>query len=73
VARVIREVVPELLAEVVVFDVYRGAGIDSGRKSIALGLIFQHSSRTLEDPEVDALIDRVLDGLSDDLNAKIRE
>jgi len=73
VTRVARDAVPELLAEVMVFDVYRGAGIDSGRKSIALGLIFQHSSRTLEDPEVDALIGRVLAGLRDDLNAKIRE
>ncbi len=68
-----RAAVPELLRQIVVFDVYRGTGIDSGRKSIALGLIFQHSSRTLEDPEVDALIERVLRALRDDVNARIRE
>ncbi|MGA9855332.1 MAG: phenylalanine--tRNA ligase subunit beta, partial [Gammaproteobacteria bacterium] len=39
----------DLIREVRLFDIYRGPGIDSGRKSIALGLILQDSSRTLTD------------------------
>jgi phenylalanyl-tRNA synthetase beta chain len=33
-----------MLKDVLVFDVYQGKGIESGRKSIALGLILQDSS-----------------------------
>ncbi|MEX1993641.1 MAG: phenylalanine--tRNA ligase subunit beta, partial [Steroidobacteraceae bacterium] len=36
-----------LLRELHVFDVYRGKGVEPGRKSIALGLILQETSRTL--------------------------
>ena len=54
------------------FDVYRGEGIDSGRKSIALGLTFQDPSRTLRDAEVDRCVDVILTGLKEQLNAKLR-
>ena len=40
---------PDLLRELVLFDVYAGQNIDSGRKSLALGLILQASSQTLTD------------------------
>ena len=36
-----------LLRQFRVFDVYRGPGVESGRKSVALGLIFQDITRTL--------------------------
>jgi phenylalanyl-tRNA synthetase beta chain len=45
-----------LLSELRVFDVYRGPGVESGRKSIALGLILQDSSRTLTDVDADAVV-----------------
>ena len=45
-----------LLSELRVFDVYRGPGVETGRKSIALGLILQDSSRTLTDVEADAVV-----------------
>src|SRR6185312_2954854 len=44
-----REAAGSLLQEARIFDIYRGPGIDSGRKSVALGLILQDSSRTLTD------------------------
>ena len=62
-----------LLHSLRVFDVYRGAGIESGRKSIALGLIFQDISRTLTDDDVDRLMAAVVTDLRESLNAKIRE
>jgi len=55
------------------FDVYQGKGIDSGRKSIALGLTLQHYSRTLEDNEVDSLIQRVVDAIEQELGGTLRE
>jgi phenylalanyl-tRNA synthetase beta chain len=62
-----------LLSELRVFDVYRGPGVDSGRKSIALGLILQDSSRTLTDVDADAVVTAVVARLRDELSASIRD
>jgi phenylalanyl-tRNA synthetase beta chain len=62
-----------LLSELRVFDVYRGPGIESGRKSIALGLILQDSSRTLTDVDADAVVTAVIARLRDELSATIRD
>jgi phenylalanyl-tRNA synthetase beta chain len=62
-----------LLSDLRVFDVYRGPGIDFGRKSIALGLILQDSSRTLTDVEADAVVAAVVTRLRDVLSATIRD
>jgi phenylalanyl-tRNA synthetase beta chain len=62
-----------LLSELRVFDVYRGPGIEFGRKSIALGLILQDSSRTLTDLDADAVVAAVVTRLRDVLSATIRD
>ena len=62
-----------LLSELRVFDVYRGPGVDSGRKSVALGLILQDSSRTLTDIDADAVVASVVTRLRDELSATIRD
>jgi len=62
-----------LLTELRIFDVYRGPNIDSGRKSIALGLILQDSSRTLTDVDADAVVAKVITRLRDVLSASIRD
>ena len=63
----------ELLRGMVIFDVYQGKGIETGRKSIAFGLILQDSSRTLTDKDVEAVVTRVTDGLSEKFGAQLRE
>ncbi len=62
-----------LLREVRLFDVYRGSGVEQGRKSVALGLIFQEFSRTLTDEEVDRAVASVIADLCAGLGARIRE
>jgi phenylalanyl-tRNA synthetase beta chain len=62
-----------LLSELRVFDIYRGPGVDSGRKSVALGLILQDSSRTLTDVDADAVVTAVVARLRDVLSASIRD
>ena len=62
-----------LLSELRVFDVYRGPSIETGRKSVALGLILQDSSRTLTDVEADAVVTAVATRLRDVLSATIRD
>jgi phenylalanyl-tRNA synthetase beta chain len=60
------------LQHVVVFDVYRGSGVDSSRKSIGLGLILQDVSRTLTDADADQTMQKVMASLERELGAKIR-
>jgi phenylalanyl-tRNA synthetase beta chain len=62
-----------LLRDLRVFDVYRGPGLEQGRKSVALGLIFQDISRTLTDEDVERLMASVVVDLRENLNARIRE
>jgi phenylalanyl-tRNA synthetase beta chain len=61
-----------LLRETGVFDVYRGAGLPKGFKSVALSLIFQDNSRTLTDAGVDAAVQGVVERLQQKLGASIR-
>jgi phenylalanyl-tRNA synthetase beta chain len=73
VKKAIRDSAGELLREVVLFDVYRGKGIPDGRKSLAMGLILQDSSRTLTDEDVEESVARVVGRLQQDLDAGLRE
>jgi phenylalanyl-tRNA synthetase beta chain len=63
----------DLLKELNVFDVYRGKGIESGRKSIAFSLILQDSSRTLTDQDVDPLIEQMVGQLKEKFAAQQRK
>jgi phenylalanyl-tRNA synthetase beta chain len=62
-----------LLREVRVFDLYRGQGVDSSRKSIGVGLILQEASRTLTDEDADRTVESVLHRLEHELGATIRK
>jgi phenylalanyl-tRNA synthetase beta chain len=69
----VAEAASDLLRDVVVFDVYQGENIDSGLKSLALGLILQASSQTLTDQDVEQAISRVLARLESELGARLRD
>ncbi|MCX7037515.1 MAG: phenylalanine--tRNA ligase subunit beta [Proteobacteria bacterium] len=62
-----------LLRELRCFDVYQGQGIESGRKSIAFGLILQDNDKTLTDEDADRLVTAVADDLRLNLDARLRE
>lgn len=68
----IREEAGELLENCVIFDQYRGEGIESGCRSLAIGLILRDVSRTLEDSSVDALVDRIVATLKQRFDARLR-
>lgn len=61
-----------LLADVQLFDVYRGEGLPSGCKSVALSLNFQDKSRTLKESEVEEAVKRLESRLSEAVGATIR-
>ena len=62
-----------LLKEIILFDVYQGKGIETGRKSIAFGLILQDSSRTLTEADVEVVVSRVTESLNKKFGAALRE
>jgi phenylalanyl-tRNA synthetase beta chain len=54
------------------FDVYTGDNIENGYKSLAIAMIFQEKSRTLEDKEVDKLVSKAVSFLAEQFNAEVR-
>ncbi|MBR9866137.1 MAG: phenylalanine--tRNA ligase subunit beta [Oceanospirillales bacterium] len=62
----------EFLKAVTLFDVYQGKGVEPGQKSIALGLTWQHPSRTLNDEEINEVIDFVVSALKNEFGATLR-
>ncbi|MCY0963675.1 phenylalanine--tRNA ligase subunit beta [Parathalassolituus penaei] len=68
----IRAVAGEYLTDLTLFDLYMGKGIDPERKSLALGLTWQHPSRTLTDDEVNSSVEAVLSHLNASLGATLR-
>ncbi len=68
----VKKTADESLIKLSVFDIYCGEHIDSNRKSVALSLIFQHTSRTLNDVEIAAWISRVVEVLYIEHKASLR-
>ena len=49
-----------LIAGIQVFDVYRGAGVEEGKKSLALAVTLQPKAKTLTDEEIDAVGQKII-------------
>jgi phenylalanyl-tRNA synthetase beta chain len=64
---------PELIKDVRIFDIYTGPGIEAGRKSIAIGLILQETSRTLTDDDADVVMAATISKLKDKFAAELRD
>ncbi len=58
--------------EVRIFDLYKGANIPAGQKSIAVRLRYRSAEKTLTDDEVNGLHQRVIDHLVKKLNITTR-
>ncbi|MBP2171198.1 phenylalanyl-tRNA synthetase beta chain [Erwinia toletana] len=55
------------------FDVYRGKGVNEGYKSLAISLILQDTSRTLEEEEIAATVARCVEALKERFQASLRD
>jgi len=69
----VRDAAGDLLRDLQLFDEYRGQGIDSDKKSLTLGLIFQAYSSTLRDEEIEETMKRVLLQLHGDFGGTLRK
>lgn len=70
---VLTQAAGQFLQEVRFFDIYQGKGIDSNKKSVALGLIVGDSSRTLKESEANDIMTNVIHRLRAELDAVLRE
>lgn len=68
----ISQTLDENLAQIEVFDVYQGEGIEKNAKSLGLGLIFCSSYHTLIEAEVNGWVEQVIDLLQKQFKATIR-
>jgi phenylalanyl-tRNA synthetase beta chain len=62
----------KLLRGVRLFDIYRGAGIDDGKKSMAFSLELRADDRTLTDADSEQVIQKILKAMAEKLNATLR-
>ena len=61
-----------LLKECALFDIYRGKGIDEGKKSVAFNLVLRSDERSLTAEEADTDVQHILDTLKEQLGAVLR-
>lgn len=69
---IVRDMAGDYLTNLRLFDTYEGKGIDPQRKSLGLGLTFQHSSRTLNEDEINDAVARVVAALNTHFGATLR-
>lgn len=68
----VRSVKSREIEQVDIFDVYRGAGIPEGFKSIAVRVRYRSYERTLSDEEIGSIHTKILDSLVNKLKVSIR-
>ncbi|MGM0481659.1 MAG: phenylalanine--tRNA ligase subunit beta [Pseudomonadota bacterium] len=61
------------LVDLNLFDVYEGEGVPAGKRSLALTLTLQDQTKTLEEAEVNALVEQFVEKLKTEFNAILRD
>ena len=72
ITRLVRQSAGEWLQTLTPFDVYEGPGVEDDKKSVALGLIWQHPEQTLLDEDIDKHVADVVELLKNELDAGLR-
>ncbi|WP_411725779.1 phenylalanine--tRNA ligase subunit beta [Methyloglobulus sp.] len=61
------------IQDIMLFDLYRGKGIEEDCKSVAVSITLQNFSQTLTDVEIDAIFNNILQTLAKTIGAKLRD
>ncbi len=69
--RLLREK-PAIVTEIGLFDIYRGTGVEKGKKSLAFRVLLQDTRKTLTDAEVESAVSHLRRMLQQQFNAKLR-
>ncbi|MGI2023508.1 phenylalanine--tRNA ligase subunit beta [Shewanella glacialipiscicola] len=73
VMKLIRKVGENQLVGINLFDVYLGKGVEPGKKSLAIALTLQDTTRTLEEKEIAETVASVVSALKSEFNASLRD
>tara|TARA_R110002126_G_scaffold200330_2_gene347962 strand:- start:1846 stop:4233 length:2388 start_codon:yes stop_codon:yes gene_type:complete len=69
----IKKVGVNQLVDLKLFDVYTGQGVADGYKSLAIALTLQDKARTLEDKDIQVIVNQVVDVLKNEFDATLRD
>ncbi len=72
VENVVRESERRLLKEVRLFDVYEGDKLPEGKKSYAISIVLQDDEKTMNDKQIDATMNKIIENLKKRLSAELR-
>lgn len=72
IAQIAKKADNKILKEVGLFDVYEGKNLDENKKSYAVRFIFQDQEKTLQDQQIDGIMNRIREGLEKELGAELR-
>lgn len=72
IAHIAKKVDNKILKEVGLFDVYEGKNMDADKKSYAVRFTFQDHEKTLQDQQIDGIMNRIREGLEKELGAELR-
>ena len=70
--QVARQAEKKLLKSVELFDVYEGKNLPAGKKSYAVNFILQDEERTMNDKQIDAIMQKLITQLKKQLGAELR-
>ena len=62
-----------VIEKVELFDVYQGAGVEAGKKSIAISIVLREKNKTLEENEINSVISKILEKVKKDFGAELRQ
>lgn len=62
----------KLLRDVTLFDVYEGDKLPAGKKSYAIAIMLQDDEKTLQDKQIDAVMNKIINNLKNKLGAELR-
>jgi len=72
IVKTVKKAVKGILENVTLFDIYTGGQIEEGSKSLSYSFTFRAKDRTLEDQEVNKAMDKIMNTLSREFDAKVR-
>ena len=70
--RIARQTEKKYLKSVELFDVYEGKNLPEGKKSYAVNFILQDEEKTLNDKQIDAMMNKLITNLKKELKAELR-
>ena len=64
--------VDKLIEKVELFDIYRGIGVKPGFKSVAVSIVMRDDNKTLEEKDINSVMDKIVGKLKKEFDAELR-